>query len=1229
MEKYFTQGEAPTKALRPTFQTLARWMEGVYGPMREMVPLDEDVKRTLDRFFAVKEEVDEAGKVLGLDAETAETGFLSPEELVKYREALETAKETALEGAYEKAGRFGRAAARAEFQKHMDNAEQLVVQDDANNAYSWLTEGKTLDGRDVGLDHQKLNYDEVKGLGYDPNEAPLRNIVEKKGDSLLGYSPDSVAQLFDFRNGRELLEFLQRHEPLDEQTKKLAESTFDAAEPGWNSHDDWVKAVGLQEVHGAALGRLRKMEMRLIGDRLGFKNGGERAAAAIDRTVRDVIAQSNSKDLKPSNAMRGEVRAIAKMKEALGKNDFEEAWRQSNNAYAAMRMYVEQSREKDTLGKSVAKMKDMATNDALRKRVNLGGKEYQTIADWVLENTGFKKLEAMDRPVEKEDVQDALKKLSDRGEAFFWPRTFENPSGFLPWQRMPLPDLKNAFDVVEQAKTQALNSKELITADKRASVTEVATNVVNDMASRTIRKDKVDRGLPKEREGAGLKNARKSLMKVGLSLDRPEAIMRTASGGEAGSLANQEVIHPILNAYGRYADQSVESNKYIAAEMKRPVDGQSIEEHRQRMFTKVQDPWGGNGMLVQDVLPIIGHMGDPDAIDRFTRGERTSYKAIQSWVGDLMQKKLILPGDFQKVENFQKHIEKYREPVFDVAERVNGIRPKTIEPSPFVVDGPDGPVKYKGGYWPYKYDRERDENNQLGSSIEETMTKGNSRQAVNVMDSFIRERSAQGLDVPLEMGLEPLANRVQQMIRYAELREPLENARKIIQEPVFKDFMEKKYKGWWGELDSYVKRMASASATGTPYGMEGWNHWFRYLKAGTNATLYALKPITSIHQLSGIVAATRHTGPVSMLQGGFDLLTHLPSEYQRIKNESREVGTAGHMKQGMYPERTLQAAINEMSPNVLTRGSEKFSQLAQHYGMAFMSGVQKISSTVAYKGMEVEMNKRLNAEMVKYAEENPGAEIPAKMDVSTEEGKQRIKDASDEVVRAAHGASEFKDLPSFYANRPWALAMFNPVANYHNVLFNHLREMGVAATEHDVKRLVTIGLTQFAAAAVFSGFVRGEYNDKKREKGESDEEHYARVALKDTMQQFVGTVPFFGEEVNHALSLLNPYTDVKLFGSSPFTFPLMDSLEKAAAHGKRALQRERKGKEFDAKSEGDLGRDLNDIFTETNPWHISTKVPYSIGQFLTGVYSGHTQWDDTSAIFTALKGNAPLKGKKK
>jgi hypothetical protein len=224
-EAYLREGKAPSLELQGAFSKFRAWLLGIYKSLTQLgVTLTPDVRQVFDRMLATDEQIASAEARGRLDPlfTTPEGAGMTAAQFEPYRAAVEDAHRKATEQLDAKLlGEVRREQTRAweaERTKTRAAVEATVQAQPVYRALAAIRAGQNADGSSL-----------VEGMDVPPLKLSRQLIVERYGEEMLkrlpkpyiyaregGVDPELVAERFGFSSGDDLLQAIQRAEPMQQ-----------------------------------------------------------------------------------------------------------------------------------------------------------------------------------------------------------------------------------------------------------------------------------------------------------------------------------------------------------------------------------------------------------------------------------------------------------------------------------------------------------------------------------------------------------------------------------------------------------------------------------------------------------------------------------------------------------------------------------------------------------------------------------------------------------------------------------------------------------------------------------------------------------------------------------------------------------------------------------------------------------------------------------------------------
>lgn len=347
-EQYLFTGKAPTAALQPLFQRFRSWMVSVYRSLQEFLAINKraslnpDIAAVFDRMLASEKAISDALAVRQFEPmfRSAEEAGLTPEAFAAYQADLERQQADALDEVQARTMRDlkwldnARGRKLKELQKEAA-AQRKAVRDEVTaevnaepvyRALEFLKYGRVeSDGEQIQVEvtkAAKLNITEVQAM-YPEGElgagADWRSLGYGKYGMLsdAGLHPDTVAEMFGFRSGRQLIAALLEAEPKTELINGLTDQRM------LERHGDISSPQAMQEAANEALAN--EARARLVATELAALTKATGKPGLLARAARQaaeqMVAAKPVRNLRPDLAAASAARARKTAEAAMAKGD--------------------------------------------------------------------------------------------------------------------------------------------------------------------------------------------------------------------------------------------------------------------------------------------------------------------------------------------------------------------------------------------------------------------------------------------------------------------------------------------------------------------------------------------------------------------------------------------------------------------------------------------------------------------------------------------------------------------------------------------------------------------------------------------------------------------------------------------------------------------------------------------------------------------------------------------
>ena len=213
-EKYLYEGKAPTPELQPLFSRIRSWMISVYKSIiGDGEKVNPEVAAVFDRMLASQDQIEQAEKIRGYEPIPKPEG-MSDADFADYLKQGDQATQDAISEMNEKSLKDLKWAMDAK-ERHIRNAQiseetpkikAEIARQPIEQVRRFLTKGE-IEGDGGNVEKMetgfKLNRDDVARIMGDKDTSRLTFMMNKDG-----MHPDSVAEMFGFGSGKEMMQQL-------------------------------------------------------------------------------------------------------------------------------------------------------------------------------------------------------------------------------------------------------------------------------------------------------------------------------------------------------------------------------------------------------------------------------------------------------------------------------------------------------------------------------------------------------------------------------------------------------------------------------------------------------------------------------------------------------------------------------------------------------------------------------------------------------------------------------------------------------------------------------------------------------------------------------------------------------------------------------------------------------------------------------------------------------------
>ncbi len=355
-EQYLFEKKAPSKGLIKLFRQFARFIKNVYQDVstrlndlykketgKDLPILTNEVRSVMDRMLATDEQIIQAEQIYDMKAmfETQEQSGMNDAEWAEYTAALNEAIEESLEIMTQQSMRQVRWVSKKrdfvtkELNKKIDEiykqeealVTKEVLQDKRYKVQMFLKRGETVNdkGETIKVEGQhKISKSSLKKLLPFYDEAALNAEIKELGTGRYGLvgvkkglDVKVVAEMFGFTDGLSMIDALLELRPIEETITERTKQNM--LEKHSNLVDPRQQELQIQEaIHNEARARFVAVELNTLSKAMRPVRFQVEAARQV---AKDVLADKQLSEIRPSEYTRAEARALKEAEVAMKKGD--------------------------------------------------------------------------------------------------------------------------------------------------------------------------------------------------------------------------------------------------------------------------------------------------------------------------------------------------------------------------------------------------------------------------------------------------------------------------------------------------------------------------------------------------------------------------------------------------------------------------------------------------------------------------------------------------------------------------------------------------------------------------------------------------------------------------------------------------------------------------------------------------------------------------------------------
>lgn len=1021
-ERYLMEGKAPAEEVRGFFASMRTWLVRIYRDLMNLnVDISDDIRGVFDRMVATDVEIEAAQArekvepMFGTKPDGMEEAAWE-----RYRKAVESASLQARERLQTELQREMLKAKSDERKAEIARVTQTVRSELAATrehiALAILRSGKMPDDEPIPepLMPMKLDRDSLLSAGFDKDTMDaLRKLGVYRVED--GVSVDVAAEVLGFGSADELVQALVSTPSFDKAVKEETKRRVDASHPSImedsqeikraasdavrNDKRDEVIAVEVEELQRLiradkqAAGRVADLAPAPLGAiaRRILRSGPEQANAArilldnskvtVDfikamatKVAQEQLQGMKLRDIRPSLYLAAARAAGARASRLAAAGDFQGALGQKESELLNHILYRE-SRDMQKVAQKQQRYLLRMTEDAARERLGKANPSYREQVDGILERFNFvpiplSQVDRRTRLAEWISAQEAKGLTVDIDE------TVRDEAFRKDFREMTAIELTAVWEAVKQIDHLAKTTTRLLTLQDEREFRAVVQELVAQITSNTKAKP---RGFGSKTSGEKIAEGWDSFFAAHRKL---ASLVREMDGFvDAGPVYNA-IMAPINDAGD---NEAVETEKATEAIQKLFKVFEKDELKRMTRKQVVRGATKNFNLSREDVLSIALNWGNEDNRQKLVDGYNGLTEQDVIAILDTMTEK-----EWKFVQSVWDYIDSFWPRIRDKQERVYGIPPEKIEPTPVVTKF----GVFKGGYYPLKYAGARAEG-ESDADAAKMMMRG-AVTSSTTRRGHTKERVA-GVERPVRLDLGVLTEHVTQVVHDLTHHEMLVDVNRILRNRSVMEAIEEHY----GEpVYRQLRKALEAIAVGNTNSEDRFTRALGHIRTGASVAGLGFNLMTSMLQAFGLTNAIPRVGAVNM-----------------AKAVGRWIGSSKDMEDSI-------AWIYERSDMMRLRGktmNRELNEIRNTVDPKFQTALMDSYFYLIQKG-------QMLADVPTWL----GAYHKAMDAKSTEEEAIRI---ADQTVIDTQGGGMVKDLANVQRGGP-LLKMWTTFYSYFNALWN-------------------------------------------------------------------------------------------------------------------------------------------------------------------------------------------------
>lgn len=776
-EAYLMEGKAPSIELRSAFRSFKAWLLRIYRRAESLqVELTSEVRGVFDRLLATDEAIDRARRNPVFQPDPAIMEMLSPAEQDKYVKkasaALEEAKDTLFRKALHQESRKQTKWWKENWAEVEAQQAAILNQQNIYRAIFSVTKGETPDGQKLEK-RLKLNRKAVEdAIGKEMAKQLPAGSLDRDG-----VNPSLVADLFNLGSAQEMLFKMAEADKYAVRLKAMTEEVM-RVRHGDMLNDGTIEREALEAMHNDLGAAQAEAEYHAVLDksmRYADRPSNYRPKREVfENIARGMIDRTQIQKLQPHRYYRAEVRAAKKAGEAIAKQDWKTAAEAKKQQLLNHYLYRIAKEELADIDKRITKWSRLDKSDGdLAKTLDI---DYVYAARYVLSKYGIGKVTDFTQwqeQLQREDPGKLEELMAEIGV---------HVASAQDYREMDLFDFEGLADSIDFILTKAKTSKVVSDGKNQMQLDDFVGILYKALDDEFGARE---RSLTPARDNNPVKDFISDVLEAGTQIN---TVIEKLDGGVANGIIDRFIRQPIREGEALCALREKEAADKLLKLMNKYYGKAKVGEYtvtQENLVSKsdavfIRDI--SRSMTREEVISVALNWGNEDNRVKLRAGRPEFGGEIFGDAGLEAVLRKMRKQDWEFVQDVWDLIDSYWPEISALERKTKGAVPQKVEALPFTSVNDDGEVfELRGGYFPLKYDAELSIKTTEDTVNEEFKLFALGRNAVAATRRGHTKERVDGVRRPVRLdGINVIREHLSSVIRDLTLREPIQNAHKIL-----------------------------------------------------------------------------------------------------------------------------------------------------------------------------------------------------------------------------------------------------------------------------------------------------------------------------------------------------------------------------------------------------------------------------------------------------------------